>query len=353
MHAISDNGPIVIINLSEYRCDALIVARSTLDRPQVIPLAHDLIFIVNEWAVRLKEGTKDLEHHTITEAEFNRVVLHPILVGLWREIVKPVRTMLLGLALYARRLWWCPTGRLTLLPLHAVTNGVKLDIELLPLIPSYITTLSSLLEAQSSQPCNPEPISFLAVNCAAATGYTNLPSISEELQSLRTLCPNGTYLADAEATVGGVLSNIADHSWVHFSCHEFQTYKNPYLSHFVLSDGLLHMSDLIDQQLPNAQLAFLSACHTAAGDLMRYDEAMHLAAALQFVGFRGVIGTQWTVFDETAAQVVQEVYSYLFEDPTRPPTAEDAAEALHKAVLALRRKGIPLARLAPFIHFGV
>ena len=47
------------------------------------------------------------------------------------------------------------------------------------------------------------------------------------------------------------------------------------------------------QPMPNASLAFLSACETAMGADELSDEAMHLAASLLFAGFRGVVATMW------------------------------------------------------------
>ena len=45
--------------------------------------------------------------------------------------------------------------------------------------------------------------------------------------------------------------------------------------------------------MPNASLAFLSACETAMGAEDLPDEAMHLAASLLFAGFGGVVATMW------------------------------------------------------------
>lgn len=44
------------------------------------------------------------------------------------------------------------------------------------------------------------------------------------------------------------------------------------------------------QHMPNAWLAFLSPCQSATGDGKLPDEAIHLAAAMLFTGFRGVCG---------------------------------------------------------------
>jgi CHAT domain-containing protein len=48
--------------------------------------------------------------------------------------------------------------------------------------------------------------------------------------------------------------------------------------------------------LPNAELAYLSACETASTDEYQPDEAMNLAATMLFVGFKSVVATMWYVF---------------------------------------------------------
>jgi len=45
--------------------------------------------------------------------------------------------------------------------------------------------------------------------------------------------------------------------------------------------------------LPNASIAFLSACHSAAGDQDQPDEVVHLGAAMLGAGFQSVIATMW------------------------------------------------------------
>jgi CHAT domain len=54
------------------------------------------------------------------------------------------------------------------------------------------------------------------------------------------------------------------------------------------------------QPAQGRDLAFLSACQTAAGSVRLLDEAIHLAAAMQFVGYRHVIATLWTIDDSQA-----------------------------------------------------
>jgi CHAT domain-containing protein len=49
--------------------------------------------------------------------------------------------------------------------------------------------------------------------------------------------------------------------------------------------------------LPQATLAYLSACQTAKGDQNVPDQAVHIAASMLFCGFRSIIGTLWCVAD--------------------------------------------------------
>ncbi|KAG1753238.1 hypothetical protein EDB19DRAFT_1627174 [Suillus lakei] len=67
----------------------------------------------------------------------------------------------------------------------------------------------------------------------------------------------------------------------------------------------------------NPEFAFLSACHTTVGDERSPNEAIHLAAAMQFSGFHSVIGSMWSVNDEVAHQVVSAFYDNLVDGSGR------------------------------------
>ncbi|KAG1818044.1 uncharacterized protein BJ212DRAFT_1236569, partial [Suillus subaureus] len=54
------------------------------------------------------------------------------------------------------------------------------------------------------------------------------------------------------------------------------------------------------------------ACHTTVGDEWRPDEAIRLAAAMQFSGFRSIIGSMWSVDDDVARQIVSAFYNNIF-----------------------------------------
>ena len=104
------------------------------------------------------------------------------------------------------------------------------------------------------------------------------------------------YATDAEnhldpkrgATVAGVLDGIHDASIIHLACHGRQDPSQSLESGSIMDDGVLSMARLMSLNLPNAFMAFLSACETAKGDDQQPDQAIHLSAAIMFAGFQSV-----------------------------------------------------------------
>ena len=102
-------------------------------------------------------------------------------------------------------------------------------------------------------------------------------------------------------------------------------------------------------RLPNAKLAFLSACETATGDEYQPDESIHLAAGMLVAGFGNVIATMWTIQDSAAPRVADRVYAELFKKSDLD--TRDVASALHFAVENLRNVAPDdFASWIPFIH---
>jgi CHAT domain-containing protein len=100
-------------------------------------------------------------------------------------------------------------------------------------------------------------------------------------------------LVDSMATKQEVLAMFESANIVHLACHGVQHPTEPHKSRFCLSSGNLTVSELMDMNLKNASIAFLSACETAKGDQKYADEAVHLAATMLFAGFTSVVATMW------------------------------------------------------------
>jgi CHAT domain-containing protein len=118
------------------------------------------------------------------------------------------------------------------------------------------------------------------------------------------------------------------------SCHAKQEHADPDRSGFTLWDGTLSVSDLAILRTPGRDLAFLSACQTATGSISNVDEALHLAAAMQFLAYQQVVATLWAIADSPAPHVADAVYATLTRDGTPNPGL--TAEALHRAIHGLR-----------------
>jgi CHAT domain-containing protein len=230
-------------------------------------------------------------------------------------------------------------------------------------ISSYTPTLAALIRARA-RPA--PPVRQLAAGVPGAPAYAPaagpLPAVPAELQVLASYLPppaQATQLLGQAATRQAVLDALPRHSWLHLSCHGVQHPADASLSAFLLEDQPLTLADLVALHLRDTDLAYLAACQTATGDLGLLDEALHLAGALQLVGYRHVLATLWSISDTAAPHIADAVYAHLLHpDPDHPkpddqPLAARAPHALHHAVTRLRQAspGEPLL-WAPYIHLG-
>jgi CHAT domain-containing protein len=167
------------------------------------------------------------------------------------------------------------------------------------------------------------------------------------------------HLASQEATVSQVLDTMPNYNWVHLACHGTQDPANPLKSAFRLYDEKLELGTLMGKSISNGEIAFMSACETAAGDAKLPQEAVHLASGMLTAGYPSVVGTMWAIADEDGPVVAQAFYETLFEEKSKANWEEpsDVAGALHKAICRLREElgddsEDNLIRWVPFVHFG-
>lgn len=99
----------------------------------------------------------------------------------------------------------------------------------------------------------------------------------------------------AGITVGTALAQLPRASIFHVASHGQQAAASPLESGFLLRDGKLTIADVMRRPLPNAFLAFLSACETAKALGSHPEESVHLASAMLFAGFKSVVATMWCV----------------------------------------------------------
>lgn len=220
-------------------------------------------------------------------------------------------------------------------------------------ISSYTPSLTALINGLSVQTSTKPHI--LAVAQPLAQGQASLPGTKKEIALISRYANKipVSQLLEAEATIENVTKALRECSLVHFACHGVQDTLNPTQSALLLAGhSRLTLAQIIALSLPHADLAFLSACQTATGAEDLSEEVVHLSAGMLLAGFRGVIGTMWSIMDSDAPIVAGSVYDSILKDGE--PDCAKAAYALHQAVKELRETAkAPFLSWVPFIHIGV
>ncbi|KAF8167386.1 CHAT domain-containing protein [Crassisporium funariophilum] len=300
---------------------------------------------------------------------------------LWHDIVRPIIWRLGYKKSDLRnrpRIWWCPSGLFTSLPLHAagIYSGNYQDCLSDHAISSYTTSLSGLTRAQErlTRPFENEKVLVVAEpDPPAFFKLSKIENVVKEVEIIKGLVPEQSFVHISEApiahtqpaapssrpTVTPYLSQVStafegnlDAHIVHFSCHAKQDQESPLFSHFFIMGTRLTVGRLMEMEFPNARFAFLSACQTATGDRVQSEESIHLASVMSFVGFPSIIGTMWPMNDGDGPFVTEKVYRALFKNGCLDSNADLIPIALDDAVRQMRAQKIPARRWAPYIHIG-
>jgi CHAT domain-containing protein len=344
----AEHGAVIIVNSSQYSCDAMIILSA--EDPVHIPLQDIVQADVLELS---KEFQSLIKNAGSSDNQLNEIV--GVLCKLWECVVSPIVEALRHLAQPGSRIWWCPTAEFALLPLHAAGPYVKESYNFSSFyVSSYTPTLAALIRARQQIAQDASTLQFVAIGQGNPDEGKALPHVASEVDDVaRRVTPilPFTSLMDSDATVQRALDALNAHQWVHLACHGMPNREKPFESSFMMRDGPLTITDIIRPRLHTPEFTFLSACHTTVGYESSPDESIHLAAAMQFSGFRSVIGSMWSVDDEVVGQIVSTFYDNMV-DGSGKLDCRRAAVALHKAVKKLRKK-IPLEQQIVLVHIGV
>ncbi|KAI0292100.1 CHAT domain-containing protein [Multifurca ochricompacta] len=325
----------------------------TILSPSLIPTSNDFYQRANKLRDRLVVARKE----GLDSERYGRA-LRSVLEGLYKLVGEPVIDKLRTLGVPEQsRIWWCPTSVFCSLPLHAMgpipsNDGVKRYFSDL-YIPSYTPTLSALIESRKPSPKTSYEPSLLLV----ATPDESLPGAFGEMeiiQSLNSRVPVAT-LCGKNATSAGVVEGLRHHGFAHFVCHGTLETGKPFDASFKLFDGeRLTLLEIVRSRLPAGEFAFLAACHTAElTDESIADEGLHLTAAVQYCGFRSVVGTIWEMADIDGHELSENFYKSMFSRNGEGVGYHlRSARALRDATRKMRRKkGMTLERWVNFVHY--
>ncbi|MEU9138959.1 CHAT domain-containing protein [Streptomyces sp. NPDC048404] len=384
------HGPVVVVNVSKWRCDALVVtAQDIRCRPlpglsagETEQRAVDYLAALTALeeargnlavaraeasdrpglpAVRAEHAARRVVAEAARTADS---VVDETVRWLWDTVVAdvvddPAWPLPADDDGTAPRLWWCLTGALALLPLHAAGHHDSGAAPRPTLLDRYtcsttptVLALARAHRAQAADPRKADDARMLMVALADAPGQPPLPEVDRERDLLCSLLPadRRTVLQGAQADRASVRDALRAHPRAHISCHGTQFLDSPSAGGLWLYDGLLTVTD-IGAGRHEGDFALLSACKTVTGGRGLPDEVISLGAALHFTGYRHVIGTVWSVGARAAADFCESVYTQLIDDGVFDPAG--SARAVRQAALGLRSDpSQPPYTWIPFTHTG-
>ena len=287
----------IIINHCRWRSDILILLSNA--SPSLIPTPKYFF----DRAKKLRDQLLYVRNDRGLDSPEYELTLGTVLSELYHLVGKPVIQQLRELGIPEQsQIWWCPTSVFCSLPLHAMgpipsTDDVDVKQYISDLfICSYTPTLSALIDTRSRSSGVSDRPSLLLV----AQPDASLPDATEEINVVRSQRQvHVKSLISEHATSSEVIKGLRDHQLVHFACHETLEKAKPFDASFELhGNDRLTLLEIVRSQLPSAEFAFLAACHTAEmTDESVADEGLHLVAAMQYCGFRSVVGTMWAMAD--------------------------------------------------------
>jgi tetratricopeptide (TPR) repeat protein len=367
-------GPIVIVNVSKYGCDALLVEPESIKSLHLDRLSFE--------DIQEKSRSGDLGGYDVLE-------------WLWDAVAEPVLEALgfkqpIDIDQAWPHVWWIPTGALSRFPIHAA--GHHLDgssrTVLDRAMSSYASSIKSLIHSRRRQ--SPPAIGSKALIVAMqhTAGSSHLPFAPKEAAMLWPLCQSiPLQVVEPGGRKQDVEGHLRDCRVFHFAGHGATDLHDASKSHMMLEDGQITVAELLEMNMAEHSpfLAYLSACSTGRiQDQASVDESIHMMGAFQLAGFRHVVGTLWEVNDELCVEMAKLTYEGMRYGGM---TDDSVCAGLHHASRKLRETHVrrflaersmesrpqtkavgsggsfgarhaslvnpELAGWAPYIHFGV
>ncbi|KAL9611933.1 MAG: hypothetical protein Q9167_003456 [Letrouitia subvulpina] len=337
--AAAEHGPIIMVNVSEYRCDALLIEQH---RARSLALPHLNRRKIQEMAQRYDLGS------------------YRVLEWLWDVIADPILDAL-GFTQAPSgndwpHVWWIPMSSLSRFPLHAAgyhykgSNRTVLD----RVMSSYSPSIRAIIHGRPRRALESTlsaQVQALLVAMQDTPKHQRLPSATSEIELLRHLCKSMVlHPVEPGSSKSDILSHLRNCKIFHFAGHSQTDNLDPSRSYLLLRDwetDPLTVANILDINIHEHApfLAYLSACGTGQIRVEKFfDESIHLISACQLAGFRHVIGTLWSVEDD----ICQDVARFTYEEIANGMqdghmTDESVCRGLHKATRLLRDRWLDIS----------
>jgi CHAT domain-containing protein len=168
-----------------------------------------------------------------------------------------------------------------------------------------------------------------------------LPFAEQEVRGLREIygAASSSVYTGADATEARWKQDAPNYSILHLATHGILNPSNPLFSYLVLKgnngqDGMLEAREILDLDM-RAELAVLSACETARGEVLEGEGVFGLSWAMMMAGVRSVVVSQWKVDSASTTKFMLAFHRGLAKNLTSNAGLTGKAESLRQASLAL------------------
>lgn len=363
--ASSKDFPVVYLNISEYRCDALITSSQGAHAVALPELRMADVVIQAQRMYEVQAGIMNDFLQACTSFE-------EVMLWLWTTTAKPILTYLEREHLFKhlrgkQRIYWISSGWLSVFPIHAAgdwkSSRSTQDCPSVHerVISSYVPSIGVLdflrrrAEHLESKGNHDE---------ALLVGMPQTPDMNEtfnldadvEVALIKSIIDKKIPVDDQlSPRLKEITSRLRTCEIAHFACHGVADHEDPSKSAIRLADWTdrpLNVRALMKMEIAHCRLVFLSACETAANkDLLLRDEGMHVAGGFNMAGVPHTISGMWKISDEASLELARAFYTELFglDDHLR---YQGTAEGLHASVDYLRDAGYHPVLWGAFVHMG-
>ncbi|KAF7172189.1 hypothetical protein CNMCM5623_004429 [Aspergillus felis] len=360
----SDDGSIIIVNVSTVRSDAIVVTSTGVNS---VPLPGLDEASVRAWGLQdltTESGNRGMKNKTYRQ----------FLAWLWHQCVRPVldEHQYLGqLSVESPpRVWWIGTGLASSFPFHAAGDDTAGPAEntYSHVISSYTPSIKALLysKKQAVKICAPsyDPLKLLVVSMAQTPGARDLPAVKKETAVVVEALKESVRIEMLDQPdTAKVMHHLRHCKIAHFACHGVSNSTDPSQSGLVLQAGtaeprqdILSVRDIFKSQHLQGAVAYLSACSAAENRVDELvDEVLHVVSCFQVAGFRHVIGCLWPSDDNVCVEVAKCFYSAICQNGNLDVDDRTIALALHQAVKEISKSDEYRKRplhWAQFVHYG-
>lgn len=367
----SGDGPIIIVNGTQYRSDAIIIKS---DGVTTVPLPLFNFDACLEKAAELHVSLTSMG----TNPEGASINFDKVLLWLWASVAEPILGGL-GLLNQAQqscgggnlpRVWWITTGWMNIFPIHAAGDHKRALATGEPCtvidstVSSYVNTLTALKFARkkfasfsTAQADSSTLSTALLVKMPTTPDNFPLDNAANEVSAVSASLDD----AHVASTVldrpkrADVLSMFKGCTLAHFACHGRSNPTDPSLSLLQLQDWKQRPFDvraILRAQKTACQLAYLSACETAVNKLVTLrEEGIHLSGGFQMAGVSHVVATLWRIEDSLSVDICKAFYGNLKGNGGKLELG-NSAEALRSAVLGIRNRGEDALLWGAYVHSG-